>query len=82
MTTGEGGMVTTNDDDLAEKSAMIRAHGESKRYEQSLLGYNYRMTDIAASIGIVQLKSIDKFNEKKEMKMQNIYLKVYLTWKE
>lgn len=65
MTTGEGGMVTTNDDDLAEKSAMIRAHGESKRYEQSLLGYNYRMTDIAASIGIVQLKSIDKFNEKR-----------------
>lgn len=65
MTTGEGGMVTTNDEELAEKSAMIRAHGESKRYEQSLLGYNYRMTDIAASIGIVQLKSIDKFNEKR-----------------
>ena len=65
MTTGEGGMVTTNDDDLAEKSGMVRAHGESKRYEQSLLGYNYRMTDIAASIGLVQLKSIDKFNEKR-----------------
>ena len=65
MTTSEGGMVTTNDDDLAEKSAMIRAHGESKRYEQSLLGYNYRMTDIAASIGLVQLKKIDEFNAKR-----------------
>ena len=65
MTTSEGGMVTTNDDDLAEKSGMIRAHGESKRYEQSLLGYNYRMTDIAASIGLVQLKKIDEFNAKR-----------------
>lgn len=63
MTTGEGGMVTTNNEELAEKSSMVRAHGESKRYEQSLLGYNYRMTDIAASIGLVQLKHIDKFNE-------------------
>ncbi|RAP44427.1 DegT/DnrJ/EryC1/StrS aminotransferase family protein [uncultured Methanosphaera sp.] len=63
MTTGEGGMVTTNDADLAEKAGMVRAHGESKRYEQSLLGYNYRMTDIAASIGLVQLKRIDKFNK-------------------
>lgn len=62
MTTGEGGMVTTNDEDLEEKAGMIRAHGESKRYEQSLLGYNYRMTDIAASIGLVQLENIDEFN--------------------
>ena len=65
MTTGEGGIVTTNNEELAEKSSMIRAHGESKRYEQSLLGYNYRMTDIAASIGLVQLKHIDEFNEKR-----------------
>lgn len=63
MTTGEGGMVTVNDEDLAEKADMVRAHGESKRYEQSLLGYNYRMTDIAASIGLVQLKHIDEFNK-------------------
>lgn len=63
MTTGEGGMVTTNDEEYAEKADMVRAHGESKRYEQSLLGYNYRMTDIAASIGLVQLKHIDEFNK-------------------
>jgi len=65
MTTGEGGMVTTNNEELAEKSSMIRAHGESKRYEQSLLGYNYRMTDIAAAIGLAQLKRIDEFNKKR-----------------
>lgn len=65
MTTGEGGMVTTNNEELEEKSSMVRAHGESKRYEQSLLGYNYRMTDIAASIGLVQLKHINEFNEKR-----------------
>lgn len=65
MTTGEGGMVTTNDEELAEKASMVRAHGESKRYEQSLLGYNYRMTNIGASIGLVQLKNIEKFNEKR-----------------
>ena len=70
MTTGEGGMVTTNDDELEEKAAMIRAHGESKRYEQSLLGYNYRMTDIAASIGLVQLKNIDAFNKKRNENAQ------------
>ncbi len=77
MTTGEGGMVTTNDEDLAEKAGMVRAHGESKRYEQSLLGYNYRMTDIAASIGLVQLKHIDEFNEKRNENAQ--YLSEGLT---
>lgn len=70
MTTGEGGMVTTNDEELEEKTSMIRAHGESKRYEQSLLGYNYRMTDIAASIGLVQLNHIDEFNQKRNENAQ------------
>lgn len=65
MTTGEGGMVTTNSEELEEKSSMVRAHGESKRYEQSLLGYNYRMTNIGASIGLAQLKHIDEFNKKR-----------------
>lgn len=65
MTTGEGGLITTNDEELNEKASMVRAHGESKRYEQSLLGYNYRMTDIAASIGLVQLKHIDEFNKQR-----------------
>lgn len=65
MTTGEGGMVTTSNDELAEKSAMIRAHGESKRYEHEILGYNYRMTDIAAALGIVQSEHLAEFNDQR-----------------
>lgn len=65
ITTGEGGMVTTNNEELAEKAGMVRAHGESQRYEHEILGYNYRMTDIAASIGLTQLKHIDEFNAKR-----------------
>lgn len=65
MTTGEGGMITTNDEELAEKAAMIRAHGESKRYQQEILGYNYRMTDIAAAIGLTQINKLDKFNNQR-----------------
>ena len=65
MTTSEGGMITTNDKELTEKAKMLRAHGESKRYEHSLLGYNFRMTDISAAIGIAQLEKLDKFNEQR-----------------
>ena len=65
MTTSEGGMITTNNKELAEKARMIRAHGETNRYEHAVLGYNFRMTDIAAAIGLAQLKKIDGFNQKR-----------------
>jgi len=65
MTTSEGGIITTNNEELSEKSRMIRAHGESKRYEHAILGYNFRMTDIAAAIGLAQLKKIEKFNNQR-----------------
>ncbi|MCL2116180.1 MAG: DegT/DnrJ/EryC1/StrS family aminotransferase [Methanobrevibacter sp.] len=65
MTTSEGGMITTDNKELAEKAKMIRAHGESKRYKHAILGYNFRMTDIAAAIGLAQLKKIDKLNDKR-----------------
>ncbi len=63
MTTGEGGIITTNNAEMAEKARVLRAHGESERYTHVVLGYNFRMTDIAAAIGIVQLKNLDKFNQ-------------------
>ncbi len=63
MTTGEGGMVTTNNSKVAEKISLLRNHGQPKKYIHSLLGFNFRMTDIAAAIGIEQLKKLDKFNE-------------------
>jgi len=63
MTTGEGGMVTTNDSEIAKKIRLLRNHGQPKKYIHSLLGFNFRMTDIAAAIGIEQLKKLNKFNE-------------------
>lgn len=65
MTTSEGGMITTNDEELAKKAQMFRAHGASERYHHDEIGYNFRMTDIAAAIGLAQLKVIDEFNDKR-----------------
>jgi len=65
MTTGEGGMITTNDEDIAQKARMIRNHGQKDRYFHEILGYNYRMTDIAAAIGICQLRKLEQFNDKR-----------------
>ena len=61
MTTGEGGMVVTNDDEIAEKCRLLRDHGQAAKYEHVVLGYNYRMTEIAAAIGLVQLNKLDSF---------------------
>ena len=69
MTTGEGGIITTNDDTLVKKLYSLRNHGRTKErwgYDHSYLGYNYRMTDIAANIGIEQLKKLPEFNKKRK----------------
>lgn len=63
MTTGEGGMITTNDSDIAEKARIIRSHGMTSRDDHIILGYNYRMNEISAAIGLVQLSKLDKLNE-------------------
>jgi len=65
ITTGEGGMITTNDKDIAQKARMIRSHGQRERYFHEILGYNYRMTDIAAAIGLCQLGKLKEFNSKR-----------------
>ncbi len=63
MTTGEGGMVTTDDDRLARRLRLLRNHGQVERYLHTILGYNYRMTEIAAALGRVQLRKLDAWNE-------------------
>ena len=63
MTTSEGGIITTDDEDLAEAAKMFRAHGTSVRYHHEAIGYNFRMTDISAAIGLAQLDKIDGFND-------------------
>lgn len=65
MITGEGGMVTTNEKAFAERLRQIINHGQSEKYLHTRLGYNYRMTNIAAAIGLVQLKKLDKFNARR-----------------
>jgi len=74
VTTGEGGMVTTDDDDFADKMDKLRNHGASISEEQrhrgpqpyllpefNLLGFNYRMTDLQGAVGIVQLRKLEGF---------------------
>ena len=74
ITTGEGGMALTNNEEYAKKMDLFRSHGISRDsnflekndlpkyyYEQHSLGYNYRMTDIHAALGISQLRKLDKF---------------------
>ena len=68
MVIGEGGMVTTNDDGIAERCRLIRNHGEvwmegkPRQYLSNILGYNFRLTEVPAAIGIEQLKKLDRLN--------------------
>lgn len=66
ITSGEGGMITTNDPVIDEKCRVIRQHGMRKRYYHDELGYNFRMTDLHAAIGLAQLKKLDKFNAQRQ----------------
>lgn len=62
ITTGEGGMVTTNDPDLADRLRLLRSHGgirRGNRFTFEAAGYNYRLSDIQAAIGIAQLDKLD-----------------------
>lgn len=74
ITTGEGGMVTTNEDELADRMNQMRNHGATLSEEQrhhgpkpyilpdfNLLGFNYRMTDLQGAVGLVQLAKLDSF---------------------
>ncbi|KZR73709.1 UDP-4-amino-4,6-dideoxy-N-acetyl-beta-L-altrosamine transaminase [Prochlorococcus marinus] len=85
ITSGEGGMATTQDRRIAEKMRMLRSHGIYKsrnakeiqekglwHYEQIMLGYNYRMNDIEAALGQSQLKRLDQYVEKRQ-KVRSFY---------
>src|SRR5437867_6622219 len=65
MTTGEGGMILTDDPKIAEQCRLLRDHGQRAKYDHVLIGYNYRMTEVAAAIGLVQLKKLDGFVRKR-----------------
>ena len=62
---GEGGMITTNDDAVAERCRMIRSHGMKRRYYHDILGYNFRMSDLHASIGLAQMDRLAEFTDRR-----------------
>lgn len=62
---GEGGMITTNDDGVAERCKILRTHGSKRRYYHDVLGFNFRMTDINAAIGMVQLGRLSDITAKR-----------------
>jgi perosamine synthetase len=65
ITTGEGGMVTTNDPAIAERIRLLRNHGQRERYRHVELGYNLRMTDMQGALGVVQLSRLEQFTEQR-----------------
>lgn len=77
MTSGEGGMITTNDDLIADRCRLIRQHGMRRRYYHDELGFNFRMTDIQAALGHEQLKKLEQFNRARQENAR--YLSAHLT---
>ena len=67
MTTGEGGLITTDDDALADWIRLYRNQGMRERYHHEILGYNFRLTDIAAAIGLCQLDKLERNTERRRV---------------
>lgn len=72
MTTGEGGMLTTNNDKYAEKLRCMRSHGEKEKYRSVMIGHNFRMPEMAAAIGNVQLQKLPGFLEKRRRNAERL----------
>lgn len=93
ITTGEGGLITTNDKELYEKLCLLRTHGITKNQsefvtehrepwyqEMQELGFNYRLTDIQAALGLSQLSRIDQF-VKRRRELAQVYHDEFASWK-
>jgi perosamine synthetase len=70
MTTGEGGMIVTNEPELYERSKLLRGHGETRKYQHDCLGFNYRMLETGAALGLEQLKQLPAFVQKRRRNAQ------------
>jgi perosamine synthetase len=83
MTTSEGGIVLTSNKEVYNKAKLLINHGMEVRYHHDIIGYNYRMTNLAAAIGLCQLNKLDDFNEKRHKNamyymehMKNPYIEI------
>jgi perosamine synthetase len=74
---GEGGMITTNDEALAQRCRMIRNHGMQRRYYHEIIGYNFRTSDLHSAIGLAQVDRLAEFTQKRRANAS--YLNVYIT---
>ncbi len=72
ITTGEGGIVTTDDDQIDETLRLIRTHGEKAKYSSLMLGTNYRMSEMQAAIGTVQMEKLSSFVAKRRQNAQQM----------
>ncbi|UCH31700.1 MAG: DegT/DnrJ/EryC1/StrS family aminotransferase [Candidatus Bathyarchaeota archaeon] len=76
MTTGEGGMITTSITEFSEKLPAMRTHGEKNEYVSSMLGGNFRMPEMEAAVGRVQLKKLPEFLKMRERNAQRLATKL------
>jgi dTDP-4-amino-4,6-dideoxygalactose transaminase len=65
MTTAEGGILTTNDEQIAERARLLRNHGQRERYLHETLGFNFRMTELQAAIGLTQLNRLAEWTARR-----------------
>lgn len=65
ITSGEGGVVTTDDDAVAQRCRLLRQHGMQRRYYHEMLGYNYRLSDLHAAIGVAQMDRLAEFTARR-----------------
>ena len=72
MMTGEGGMLTGSDPELVNRCRMITNHGAPARYQHTMLGFNYRMTSMAAAIGLCQIKRLPAWNERRRRNAETL----------
>lgn len=72
LTTGEGGIITTDDAEVADRLQLLRNQGMRRRYEYELAGHNYRMTNLSAAVGLPQLRRIESMNEKRQINAQRL----------
>jgi len=76
MTTGEGGMITTNSDEYADKLPYMRTHGEKNEYVSSMIGGNFRMPEVEAAVGYVQLKKLPSFLKLRQRNAERLATKL------
>jgi len=72
ITTGEGGVVTTDDPDLAARLRLLRNHGQTAPYEHAMLGFNWRITEMQAAMGIVQLGKLPRILDTKRANAERL----------